>query len=478
MTDRFPFGSPKEPMTAARRFEREWMDSASNLVTRRYWRGSWWEWQNTHWDEVPVEEVRRLLYQRLDGEWYEEQRRNGPVVLPWAPTRTKISDVMDAILATSVLTSHDTPMPAWVDGSENGPLISCANGLLDPRTRVVTAHTPAYFNGWSLPFKYDETAGCPTWIAFLESVWPGDGQSTALLQEWFGYVLSGRTDLQKMMFILGPPRSGKGTISKVLTALLGGVQNVAGPTLHSLSTNFGLSGLLGKPLAIMNDTRNARSTDVQVVTERLLSITGEDQLFIDRKNREPISVRLPTRLMMVSNELPGFRDASGAIMERLLVLRMVTSFLGREDHTLEQRLMYELPGILNWALVGLDRIEAQYGRFTCADASAGVIEHLQDAGSRIKAFVRDECEVGAEYEVLTKDFFAAYVAWDKEQRMDVDARSTQTQIGASLMSAIPAVQRVRRTVDGNRVYVYTGITLRFNGAQILRQLGQELGQDR
>jgi putative DNA primase/helicase len=464
-------------MLVARGFERDWTHVQTNLTTRRYWRSGWWEWTGAHWTQTTSEEVRRLLYQRLEDAFYVVQTDAGRENRPWNPTRTRVNDVMDAILATSVLTPSATAMPCWVDGRDAGPLISCRNGLLDPRARTLMGHTPAYFNNWSLPFNYDQGAACPEWEKFLESLWPGDHQSKELLQEWFGYVLSGRTDLQKMLFILGPPRSGKGTISKVLTQLLGGSQNVAGPTLHSLSTNFGLSSLLGKPLAIMNDTRNARSTDMQIVTERLLSITGEDQLDIDRKNRELLSTRLPTRLMMLSNELPNFRDASSAIMERLLVLRMVTSFLGREDHDLEQRLTAELPGILNWALAGLDRIEARYGRFTSADAAAVVVEHLQDAGSRIKAFVRDECEVGAEYEVLTKDFFAAYAAWDKEQRMDADTRSTQIQIGASLMSAIPEVQRVRRTVDGNRTYVYTGITLRFNGAEALRQLGHELGQE-
>jgi phage/plasmid-associated DNA primase len=89
------------------------------------------------------------------------------------------------------------------------------------------------------------------------------------------------------MLLIGPTRSGKGTIARVLTALLG-KGNVAGPTLASLGTNFGLSPLIGRPLAVVSDARLAGANFHQIV-ERLLSLSGEDLLTIDRKYREPWS---------------------------------------------------------------------------------------------------------------------------------------------------------------------------------------------
>ena len=59
---------------------------------------------------------------------------------------------------------------------------------------------------------------------------------------------------QKLIALIGPSRSGKGTIAGVLTQLLGG-GNVGNPTMDNLSTNFGLSPLIGKPLAIISDAR-------------------------------------------------------------------------------------------------------------------------------------------------------------------------------------------------------------------------------
>ena len=87
-----------------------------------------------------------------------------------------------------------------------------------------------------------------------------------------------------------------------------------------LGTNFGLSPLIGKPLAIISDARLG-DTPSHTVVERLLSITGEDMLTVDRKFREPWSGKLPARFTILSNELPKFKDSSGAIANRLLICR-------------------------------------------------------------------------------------------------------------------------------------------------------------
>ncbi|OEV19699.1 hypothetical protein AN219_27705, partial [Streptomyces nanshensis] len=67
--------------------------------------------------------------------------------------------------------------------------------------------------------------------------------------------------------------------------------------------------------------------------------------------------------MVLSNELPNFGDSSGVIARRFVVLTMTASWLGREDTTLTGKLAAEMPGILNWALDGLARLERN-GRIT------------------------------------------------------------------------------------------------------------------
>ena len=103
--------------------------------------------------------------------------------------------------------------------------------------------------------------------------------------------------------LIGPTRSGKGVICRVLRHLLGS-ENVPGPTLAALSSNFGLAPLIGKQLAIIADARIGARSNQQIIAERLLSISGEDSLTIDRKYLSAWTGRLPVRFLIASNELP------------------------------------------------------------------------------------------------------------------------------------------------------------------------------
>jgi Family of unknown function (DUF5906) len=145
--------------------------------------------------------------------------------------------------------------------------------------------TPQFFNQTAVPFDYDPNAPEPAhWRGFLDMLWPTEPAAIDVLGEWFGYVISGRLDLHKILLMVGPTRGGKGVIARILTALIGRA-NAAGPTLNSLGGEFGLAPLIGKSLAIISDARFVGKNG-PVVVERLLSISGEDTLTVNRKYRD------------------------------------------------------------------------------------------------------------------------------------------------------------------------------------------------
>ena len=74
------------------------------------------------------------------------------------------------------------------------------------------------------------------------------------LQEFFGLVLTDETRFQKGFILVGPARSGKGTIARVLMHLLGR-SNFCGPSLGQLAQIFGMQGLIGKKIAVVPDAR-------------------------------------------------------------------------------------------------------------------------------------------------------------------------------------------------------------------------------
>ena len=145
-----------------------------------------------------------------------------------------------------------------------------------------------------------------------------------------GYVVSGRLDLHEILLMVGPTRGGKGAFARILTALVGS-ENVAGPTLSSLGGECGLQPLIGKPLAIVSDARFG-GRDSTVVVERLLSISGEDTLTVNRKCRDQWTGKLPPRLHVISNGLPklGTRRAGNRRQNRLAA---TVAFLARQGRS-------------------------------------------------------------------------------------------------------------------------------------------------
>lgn len=448
--------SPAAPLDVARRILSDY--SADDLLTLRHWRNGWMQWDRDHWVEIEDKEVRASVYRRLESATY--QKKEG--VEPWNPKARTVSDVIDAMAGVTHLPERVDP-PYWlpdgthIAGAGADQVVACRNGLLDVASRELMTLTPALFNRVAVPFDYAADADAPTaWLEFLDSVWPDDPASVDLLAEWFGYVLSGRTDMQKIMLIVGPTRSGKGTIADVLAGMIGR-GNVAGPTLASMATNFGLSPLLGRPLAIVSDARLGGGNTFQVV-ERLLSISGEDMLTVDRKYRDPWTGKLPARFMIMTNELPRFGDASGAIANRFVVLTMLHSFLGKEDRSLRGRLARELPGILRWSLDGLDRLVSN-GRFTVTPASEDMITTLHDAVSPISAFLRDCCDRGPHLEAPVEILFGAWNLWCLENFRD--HTGTVQTFGRDLMAAVPGIKITQpRDGDGQRKRRYVGLSLK------------------
>jgi putative DNA primase/helicase len=256
------------------------------------------------------------------------------------------------------------------------------------------------------------------------------------------------------MLMVGPTRGGKGVIARVLTALVGR-QNMAGPTLNSLGGEFGLAPLIGKPLAIISDARFS-GKGANIVVERLLSISGEDTLTVNRKYRDQWTGKLPSRLHVISNELPRLGDASTAVVGRIVLLLLTRSWLGKEDHDLEQRLHEELPAILNWALAGLERLDDSDGKFTRLASADEAIIAMRDLASPVAAFVREKCDISAAKEVDTETLYAAYKTWCE---VNEHRKASRELFGRDLRAAVPSMRKVRSGTS-ERHHVYIGIALR------------------
>ena len=459
-----PAYDPDSPLGRAASFVRQHHTADLARTLHRH-AGEFYRWNGKSYRVAGTEDIRSALWKSLaDGK----------------PTKRVIDEAFDALKAVANVPSEQAP-PVWLDGRDGPPpheLVSCTNGLLHLPTRQLQPHTPLLFGLHALGYAYQPDALEPVeWLRFLNELWPDDQELIDALREWFGLLLTTDTSFQKMLLLIGPKRSGKGTIATILQYLVG-LYNVCGPTLGSLGGTFGMEPMIGKLLAVISDARLGERTDKSVVAERLLTISGEGSPTVDRKNRTSWTGKLPTRFIVLTNELPRLADASGALASRFIILRLTRSFYGREDRQLASRLVTELPAILNWSLAGWDRLHER-DSLTQPASSLELVQRLEDLASPIGAFIRDRCttdpeQPGTDVQVSKDTLFAAWRDYCHDQGRTF--AGTKATFGRDLVAYMPEIGE-SRPGSGERERVYTGIRLKAEYAINASPTNKELFQD-
>lgn len=431
-----------------------------NSKILRYHKGDFYFWDQTYYRILEKDEVRTMVYNFLDNALQLSDKDDARPI-SFKPNTSRVNNIIDS-LGALLLVPKEISAPSWLSNGYDKPqainLLATKSQFLSLEDYSLITPSPDYFCTNALEFDYDADAPPPKkWLTFLHQLWHDDKDAIKLLQEWFGYCLTPDTSFQKINLLVGPKRAGKGTIGRIITKLIG-KRNVTNPTLSSFSQNFGLWSWIGKSLAIVPDARLSFGPQQNTIVERLLSISGEDSLTIDRKHQTPIESKLLTRIMFLTNELPQFSDASGALSSRFLILGLKESFFEKEDHKLEEKLSAELTGILNWAIEGRKRLH-ENGRFTKPQSSKELETEFECLLSPIKAFIDQCCDLGPGKEIPISDLFEAWGIWCKLNGK-VHSGNIQT-FGKKFRSAYPNIGiQYPRIDEKSRVRFYIGIALK------------------
>jgi putative DNA primase/helicase len=409
----FPIEGDGSAPSRPRPFQRgDHMSMAEAWLRGRHvvrWKGDWLEYDGSAYRRVEDEKMESSAWRWLDGQTVAG--KDGPA--PLRPNREAVANLLKAAAAVRIAPAD---APCWLTPAGGDPapsdVVSMRNGLLDLGTRRLSPPTPRFFTPHALAFDYDPSATAPRWGTLLEEVWPEETDQREALREMFGYILSGSTRLQKVFFIQGAPRSGKGTIARVLTSMIG-EWNHCSPSLRNLGGDFGLQSLIGKSLALMSDIRPGKGADSTALLENILRISGEDAVTVQRKNKEDWIGTLGTRFLLIGNAPLQVRDGSGALLARLIALRCKVSFQGREDTTLTDKLLAELPGIFNWALDGLLWVRAM-GVIEQPESARDLVEVIREVGNPIGEFLAEHCELGPRLTCTKKEVWSAFELWASE----------------------------------------------------------------
>jgi P4 family phage/plasmid primase-like protien len=342
----------------------------------------------------------------------------------------------------------------WIDKPDDAPepndLILAANGILNARTGDLIPHDGRYFATGLPEWIYDPDAEAPLFQQKLGEWLHASFHPT--LQEFFGYALTADTSIEVLLAMIGAKRGGKGTLTRLLQGLVG-KHHHASVMLNDLAGDFGLAGLMDKRAIFIPDAHDADLSRRSAAIERIKSITGSDEVSVNRKNQSVLSVKIPAKIVLVANRHPKFLDESGALADRELMIVFERSFAAVKDTELGTKLRAELSGIANWAIAGVRRLRANGRRFTIGERGRKAQSDLAEAQSPALRFTNDCLIVtgDAKDAVPLAYVFEAYEHWASTvESMSARERRNRTDFRTDLIAAL-----------GERGVTYTGKSRRW-----------------
>jgi P4 family phage/plasmid primase-like protien len=362
-------------------------------------------------------------------------------------------------LSGEVLLGQEMPQPVWLgDDPGHRNNLALANGILDVDALlagnpcVLLPHTPNWFSPVCLPYRFDASADCPRWRAFLDRNLSGDPDKCQLLQQFAGYLLLPDTGKQRFLMMVGEGANGKSVVCAVLRALLG-ENNISTVPLEMFGERFRLAGTLGK---LANIAAEVGELD-RVAEGQLKAFVTGDPIECERKFKTPFTARPTARLVLATNNPPTFSDKSDGLWRRMLLLKFTVQIPEAErvagmDSVEFWQESGELPGILNWALAGLHALRRQ-GRFVVPTACQEEVEKLRTESNPTRRFLQENYQVGLG-EILTADLYSTYCEWCKSHGHHPLA---DVGFGRELARRFPNVKKTRKVIDCGRRQVYCGI---------------------
>ena len=264
------------------------------------------------------------------------------------------------------------------------PSICLNNGTLNPITGELFDHNSDDYLTNKLDITYDPQAGCPLWLQTLDEIFAPDldkADKIKLIQEFIGYCLIPDTRMHKFLWMVGAGGNGKSLILAVLNSLVG-KENISFAQIERLQDKFVRAELQGKLVNISSEM----SAQATISDGYLKQIVAGDIIEAERKFQPPFSFKPYARLIAATNLLPRLLDHSEGFFRRAIVLRLNRQFKESEqDKQREQKLLVELPGILNWSVTGLQNL-LQRTHFLIPPSSLSELEGYRVNSDPVRQF--------------------------------------------------------------------------------------------
>jgi P4 family phage/plasmid primase-like protien len=203
---------------------------------------------------------------------------------------------------------------------ENVDLLCLKNGVFNLKTKELLPYSSEYKFFNKLPIIYNPIAECQKIDEFINSIVKLN--DTKLLFQLFGWCLYRKYQPQEFVILLGSGATWKSVLLKLLQHFLG-IENI---------TNVSPQMLQDRPflkVCLWNKMANLCAeipSDKDLKSEFIKTITGEDNITVDRKFLSALTFVSYAKIIMNVNQLPEINDDTTSFWRRFAFIQFPYTF--------------------------------------------------------------------------------------------------------------------------------------------------------
>jgi putative DNA primase/helicase len=332
--------------------------------------------------------------------------------------------------------------------------LNLQNGVLDLNDFALLTHNPAYRLMKIAGYGFNENAKCERWEQFLKEVFENKESIIDYIQRVVGYSLTGSMAEKCFFFLYGSDGdNGKSIFLEIMRELGGEYAKNADISTFLISKNEkvrdDLAALYGARIITTAEPEEGSRFSMAVIKPW----TGGDPQTCRELYGKIFTYQPTGKIFLAANNKPAIYERTNAAWSRVHLIPFNRTFTKEEqDKHLAQKLIKELPGILNWALDGLKDYRTLGGLYPPKEISDAVEAYRKENDS-VKVFVEEVCTIKEKETIAGPLIYSSYKEFCLNSGLKPLGLGKFN--GAMLDTcALKGVIRARQSVG----YVWNGIT--------------------
>ena len=248
------------------------------------------------------------------------------------------------------------------------------------------------------------------WLDSLDTIFCKDRELIDYVQQIVGMAAVGRVYMEALIIAYGEGSNGKSTFWNTIARVLGTYSgNMSADALTvgcKRNVKPELAEAKGKRLLIASELEEG----VRLNTSIIKQLCSTDEIFAEKKYKDPFSFTPSHTLVLYTNHLPKVGAMDSGIWRRLVVIPFNAKITGGSDQKNYADYLVEkaAPYIMAWIIEGAGKAIGNNFRIPLPKCVEDAIAKYRQDNDWLSHFIEDCCEVGDGMEEKSGEFYRAY----------------------------------------------------------------------